>query len=267
MANTVQFFAPNLLQSSVWLITGGGTGIGYATALLAGSLGAQVVIAGRKAEPLELAAQTLREQGCDCLPIPCDIREPEQIVALVDHILTQHGHIDVLVNNAGGQFPSPAQNIARKGWDAVIRNNLSGTWYMTQEVANKAFIPQKRGAIINVIANIFRGIPGMAHTGAARAGVDNLTKTLAVEWAPYHIRINAVAPGIIHSSGIQQYPFDVVALGEKTIPFKRLGTVEEVAQPIVFLGSDAASYISGTTLYVDGAAHLAGDIWNELAGT
>ncbi|MCA9669095.1 MAG: SDR family oxidoreductase [Myxococcales bacterium] len=260
-------FAPGLLQGQSWLVTGGGTGIGKATAELAASLGARVVIASRKLENVEPAAREISDAaaaaGGSCSAVTCDIREPEQVEGMVDAVLERHdGALDVLINNAGGQFPSPALSMSVNGFNAVIRNNLSGTFYVTQAVAKKVMVPGgKGGAIVNVIANIYRGFAGMAHTGAARAGVDNLTKSLAVEWAAHKIRVNAVAPGIIMTSGMKQYPPELVRQSRKTIPFKRLGSAEEVAEPIVFLASPGASYISGETLYVDGAARLWGDLF------
>jgi citronellol/citronellal dehydrogenase len=163
-----------------------------------------------------------------------------------------------LVNNAGGQFPSTAEDISEKGWNAVINNNLNGTWYATQVMTNTFFIPQKDGIIINIIANIFRGFPGMAHTGAARAGVDNLTKTLAVEWSKYNIRVNAVAPGIIFSSGLENYPIEMLKGISDTLPMKRLGSTEEVAWLTLFLASPMAAYITGETVYIDGGQRLFG---------
>jgi citronellol/citronellal dehydrogenase len=254
-------FSPDLLRGQVWLITGGGTGIGRAVALLASELGAATVIASRRLEHLAPTARAIEAAGGRCLAHGCDIREPDQVDALVAAALEQFARIDVLVNNAGGQFPTPAATLTTKGWDVVIRNNLSGTWYVTQAVATRALIPGQGGAIVNVIANIFRGFPGMVHTGAARAGVDNLTKTLAVEWACHGVRVNAVAPGIIETEAIARYPQPIVERSAGAIPLKRLGTAEEVAIPIVFVGSPAASYITGETLYVDGAARLWGDLW------
>lgn len=258
---TPQSFHPELLKGEVWLITGGGTGIGRSTAILAASLGAEVFIVSRKMEKLQPTADEISAHGGRCAAITCDIRLPETIESAVETIRERSGTINVLVNNAGGQFPTPAQSLSHKGWDAVIRNNLSGTWYMTQAVATRCMIPGDGGSIVNVIADIYRGFPGMVHTGAARAGVDNLTKTLAVEWAPNKIRVNAVAPGIIASSGLKQYPPALIEQSQRAIPFKRLGETTEVAQPIIFLGSSAASYITGTTLYVDGGSRLWGDLW------
>jgi citronellol/citronellal dehydrogenase len=167
----------------------------------------------------------------------------------------------VLVNNAGGQFPTAAENLSPRGWEAVVRNNLNGTFFMTQTVAVKHMIPAKRGRVVNIIANIARGFPGMVHTGAARAGVENMTKTLAIEWAQYNVQLNAVAPGIIRSTGVDQYPPELVEMSRQRTPAKRLGTPEECAELIAYLASDAASFVNGETWYIDGGAHLWGDTW------
>jgi citronellol/citronellal dehydrogenase len=256
-------FRGGLFDDQVAIITGGGSGIGLATAAELARLGAHVAICGRKAEKLERAKAELAElsAGREVIAEVCDIRKPEEIEAFVGQVMRERGRIDVLVNNAGGQFPSPAQLISPKGFSAVVRNNLDGTFNMTREVANQAMIPQKRGRVINIIANIYRGFPGMAHTGAARAGVENLTMSLAVEWAQFGILVNAVAPGIILSSGTGQYPPQLVELAVSKCPQKRAGTVDEVAASIVFLASPAAQFISGATLRVDGAQSLWGDTW------
>jgi citronellol/citronellal dehydrogenase len=256
-------FAPGIFDGQIALVTGGGTGIGRATAMALVRLGARVAIASRRMEHLEgTAAELAAIAGADrVLHQTCDIREPEQVAALVGAILERFGRIDHLVNNAGGQFPSPAESISHKGWDAVIRNNLNGTFYMTREVATRAMIPQRGGRIVNVIAQIFRGFPGMAHTGAARAGVENLTMTLAVEWAQHKINVNAVAPGVIKSSGLVQYPPELIEMGRKKTPLKRVGTEEEVASSILYLLSPDAGFITGTTLYIDGGQRLWGENW------
>ncbi len=176
-------------------------------------------------------------------------------------MLRAHGRIDVLVNNAGGQFTAPALGTSPKGFDAVVRNNLNGTFYVTREVAERAMIPRRSGAIVNVIANVYRGFPGMAHTGAARAGVENLTMSLAVEWAEHDVRVNAVAPGVILSSGMDRYPKEMLERGVARTPQKRLGTVEETAHAIVYLASPAALFVTGATLRIDGGAALWGDLW------
>ena len=254
-------FDKNLYKDKVALITGGRSGIGFAIAKMMLQLGAKVIICSRKAEPLAKAASELSQWGaCDYLA--CDIRQTEQIQQLAAFIKEKHGRLDILVNNAGGQFPALTEYINDKGWNAVINNNLNGTFYMTREMANAFFIPQKEGIILNIIADILRGFPGMAHTGAARAGVENLTKTLALEWANFHIRINCVAPGIIESSGLQTYPKPVQDMFEETkqaIPSGRFGEVEDVANAVCFLCSPLASYINGISLYVDGAQHLGFD--------
>ncbi|MBT8219608.1 MAG: SDR family oxidoreductase [Bacteroidia bacterium] len=249
------------LKDKIALVTGGRSGIGYAIAKQFLQLGASVMICSRKEEPLAAAAKELNEFG-PCYAHPCDIREVEQIEALGEAIQEKFGRLDILVNNAGGQFPAPAELISKKGWATVINNNLNGTFYMSQHMAQKFFIPQNSGVIVNIIANVYRGFPGMAHTGAARAGVDNLTKSLAQEWARYGVRVNAIAPGTIESSGLDTYPKmiqDSFEAAKEDNLMKRFGTVEDVANATTFYSCDLSSYISGTTLYVDGCEHLAGD--------
>ncbi len=253
-------FKQNLLKGKVAIVTGGGSGIGFAIAKQLLMLGAEVVISSRKEERLMAAVKTLTAFGKVRYTV-LDIREVEQAEQLAQNIKTNEGRLDILVNNAGGQFPSPVEDISVKGWNAVINNNLNGTFYVTQTMAKHFFIPEKQGSVVNIIANIYRGFPGMSHTGAARAGVENLTMTLAVEWSRYNIQVNAVAPGIIKSTGLDQYPPDFLAGIESAIPAKRLGTLEEVAYPVVFLCSPMARYITGETLYVDGGQRLWGDIW------
>jgi len=190
-----------------------------------------------------------------------DIRDPDSVVAYVAGVKEAFGTVDVLVNNAGGQFPSPAQHISPKGFEAVVRNNLLGTFNFTHAVANELFIPQKRGRIVNVIAQVVRGFPGMAHTGAARAGVDNLTKTLAIEWAQFGIRVNAVAPGVIETSGTRQYPPPLLEEAVRSTPLQRLGSAEEVSHLIVYLASTYADFVTGQSFYIDGGHSLWGDQW------
>ncbi len=256
-------FVPKLFAGQVALVTGGGSGIGLAVARELLELGASVVLSGRKQERLDAALADLSAQGhgASVSAKSCDIREPEQVAALVGFVLEKHGRIDVLINNAGGQFPSPMAAMSPRGFDAVIRNNLSGTFYVTREVGLRAMLPAKRGAIVNVTAMVSRGFPGMGHTGAARAGVENLTHTLAVEWAHADVRVNAVAPGIIRSTGVDQYPPELVEGSIKRTPQKRLGTIEETAHAIVYLASPAAQFITGAVLRIDGGASLWGDLW------
>jgi citronellol/citronellal dehydrogenase len=254
-------FRQGLFDGQVAIITGGGSGIGLAIAHTLGELGAKVAICGRKQEKLDLAKAELESHGVRVHTATCDIRDPDQIGAFVDGVKSALGEANVLVNNAGGQFPVAAEHLPAKGWEAVIRNNLNGTWFMTQAVATKHMIPQKRGRIVNIIANIFRGFPGMVHTGAARAGVENMTKTLAVEWAQYNLQINAIAPGTIKSTGTNQYPPELVEMSRSKTPAKRLGTAEEVAELVAYLACEQASYVTGECWYIDGGQHLWGDTW------
>jgi citronellol/citronellal dehydrogenase len=253
-------FRKGLLDGHVAMVTGGGSGIGLAIAKTALELGAKLAVCGRDEAKLERARTELSRHGVVHAG-KCDIRQVEDVAAFVKSARDALGEISILFNNAGGQFPTPAENLSPKGWDAVIRNNLNGTFYVTREVATASMIPAKRGRIVNVIANVWRGFPGMVHTGAARAGVDNMTKTLAVEWAQHGIAVNSVAPGIIRSSGTERYPQEFVEMGRQKTPMKRLGTPEEVAQLCVYLGSEAASFVTGETWYIDGGQHLWGDTW------
>ena len=254
-------FRSELFTGRVALITGGGTGIGLATAQELGRLGASIAICGRRPEPLQAAAKELAAEGVEVVHGTCDIREPETIDTFLDGVLERFGPIEILVNNAGGQFPTPAAACSPRGFAAVVRNNLLGTWNMTHAVANRCLIPASGGCIVNVTALVVRGFPGMVHTGAARAGVENLTKTLAVEWAAFGIRVNAVAPGVIRSTGTSQYPKELLIAARKAIPQKRLGRPDEIASMITYLASPAAEFLTGQTLIVDGGQSLWGDVW------
>ena len=260
-AESQRIFAPDLLRDQVAVVTGGGSGIGLATAREMVRLGARVAICGRTQAKLDDAAAELRAASGTVVARVCDIREPAQVEAFITAARSELGRIDILVNNAGGQFPSPAQHISPNGFLAVIKNNLVGTFHLCREVANQAMIPARRGRIVNVIANIYRGFPGMAHTGAARAGVENLTMSLAVEWSQFGILVNAVAPGVILSSGTARYPAAVVERGIRETPLKRAGTVDEVAAAIIFLASPGAQFITGATLRLDGGQALWGHTW------
>lgn len=253
-------FQPDLFKDKNIFITGGGSGIGYVMAKQFLDLGANVAIASRKQDRIDKASAELRAFG-NCYGTTLDIREEDESARVAEEIKKEFGSLDILINNAGGQFPSAAKDITPNGWRAVINNNLNGTFLVTQTMANQFFIPQKSGNIINIIAEIYRGFPGMAHTGAARAGVDNLTKTLSIEWITYGIRVNAIAPGIIKSSGLEQYPEQFLKSIYDRIPMKRLGTMEEVGWLAVFLASPMASFITGETVYVDGGQRLWGDAW------
>jgi citronellol/citronellal dehydrogenase len=244
-------------MSPAAIVTGGGTGIGRATALALHRDGFSVVIAGRRPEPLE---ETKAMIGDDCSTLSGDIREPEVADRLIDLCLERHGRVDVLINNAGGQFVAPAEDISPNGWAAVRRLNLDAPWYLMQQVARRSMIPSKGGRIVSVVLCPTRGIPGMAHSSAARAGVQALTNVLSVEWGRHNIGIVAVAPGWIDTEGTRQYGDDLQQMAGM-IPMKRLGTAEEVAGLIAFLVSPAASYITGQTIVIDGG------IENTVAAT
>ena len=265
MASYRSVFQPGLFKGKVVIVTGGGSGIGRCTAHELAALGAAVAIFGRKVEKLDAVRNEIEAAGGVCSTHVCDIREEDAVRAAITQVLTQRGRIDGLVNNAGGQFPSPLSAISAKGWDAVVRNNLTGGFLMARECLTQWMGAAGSGAIVNIIADIWGGMPGMGHSGAARAGMLNFTETAALEWAP--IRVNAIAPGWIASSGMDQYPAamrDTIRGMKKLVPLQRLGTESEVSAAIVFLLSPAASFISGACLRVDGAAPNAKRIWPEV---
>ncbi len=256
-------FRQDLFAGRCLLISGGGSGIGRCTAHELAALGANVVIVGRTPEKLARVVAEIQEDGGRADALSLDIRDEEQVRQGIATILQRHGRIDGLFNNAGGQFPAPMQLISGKGFDAVVRNNLSGTFLMMREVYLQ-YMQEHGGAIVNMTADMWGGMPGMAHSGAARAGVDNLTKTAAVEWAPAGVRVNAVAPGWIMSSGMDSYGGAMKAIIptlKAKVPLKRMGEEAEVSAAVCFLLSEASAFISGVTLRIDGAASLGSRIW------
>ncbi|KAM9306019.1 peroxisomal trans-2-enoyl-CoA reductase-like [Gastrophryne carolinensis] len=261
-------FAPGLFRDRVAIVTGGGTGIGKAIAAELLGLGCNVVIASRKLDRLQEAAKDLTsrislENPSAVTALQCNIRKEEEVESLVKSTLNLYGRIDFLVNNGGGQFPSPSEAISSKGWNAVIDTNLTGTFYCCKAVYN-AWMKEHGGAIVNIVADFFRGFPGMSHTGAARAGVDNLTKSLAIEWAHTGIRINAVAPGTIFSqTAIDHYKDGVPRFMNyaRKNASKRIGVPEELSPTVCFLLSPAASFITGETVKVDAAQSLYQSHW------
>jgi citronellol/citronellal dehydrogenase len=241
---------------AVALVTGGGTGIGRATALELGRTGARVVICGRRPEPLEATRAELEAMGGECVAHPTDIREPEQSDALVEEALGAFERIDILVNNAGGQFTAPAEDITLKGWRAVHRLTLDATWQLTRSVAVRSMIPNRGGVIFFNAFSPRRGIAGYAHAASARAALENLACGLAAEWGPHGIRVIALALGNIATEGLESYGDDMEAMAAD-VPLGRLGTPEEVAQATAFLASPGGAYVSGTTVVIDGGLDAA----------
>lgn len=249
-------FRDSLFAGQVMVVTGGGSGIGRCTAHELSRLGAAVALVGRKGQKLAAVAAEIAEDGGRATTHACDIREEEAVKATVAAILKSHGRIDGLVNNAGGQFQAPLEAISQKGWETVVRTNLTGGFLMARECYTQ-WMREHGGAIVNIVADMWNGMPGMGHSGAARAGMVNLTATAAVEWGVSGVRVNAVAPGWIASSGFDTYPDAVKPLLrslKRHTPLQRIGTEAEVSAAIVFLLSPAAAFISGETLRVDGAA-------------
>jgi len=244
-------FRPGLLAGQVAIVTGAGSGIGRCTAHELAALGAKVALIGRNADKLEAVAKEIGGAARTCV---CDIREEDAVRQTVAGVLADFGRIDFLVNNAGGQFGSPLESISARGWDAVVRTNLTGGFVVARECYTQWMKAAGSGAIVNMIADMWNGMPGMGHSGAARAGMLTFTETAALEWAP--VRVNAVAPGWIASSGLDHYPAEMaehIRALPRRVPLGRLGTESEVSAAIVFLLSPAAAFISGSCLRVDGA--------------
>ena len=248
-------FAPGLLTDQVILVTGGGSGIGRCTAHELASLGAHVVLVGRNPDKLTATAQEITGDGGQASWHSCDIRREGDVQAMVAQVVQQHGRIHGLVNNAGGQYISPLAKTSAKGWQAVIDTNLTGGFLVARECFNQS-MQQHGGAVVNIVADMWGSMPGMGHSGAARAGMVSFTETAALEWAAQGVRVNAVAPGYIASSGMDHYPPEAGPMLREmrnTVPQGRFGTEAETSAAIVFLLSPAASFVSGTVLRVDGA--------------
>jgi citronellol/citronellal dehydrogenase len=251
-------FRTELFGGRIIWVTGGGSGIGRCVAHELASLGALVILSGRTAAKLDGVAAEITEDGGRCETLPLDIRDEEAVKATAAEVVRRHGRIDGLVNNAGGQFPSPLMAISKRGFDAVVANNLTGGFLMMRE-AFKQSMQEHGGAIVNMTADFRNGMPGMGHSGAARAGMSNLTMSAAFEWAHAGVRVNAVAPGWVASSGMDTYGGAVRALIPKLkahVPLRRLATEAEVSAAIVFLLSPAAAFVTGVTLQIDGGASL-----------
>jgi citronellol/citronellal dehydrogenase len=250
-------FASGLFAGQNMVVTGGGSGIGRCTAHELASLGAHVVLVGRKMEKLEAVAAEIREDGGECSCQAFDIRDEDAVKQAVKAIVASRGVLHGLVNNAGGQFPAPLMAISKKGFEAVVNNNLTGGFLMAREVFNQA-MRKSGGAIVNMLADMWGGMPGMGHSGAARAGMLNFTETAAVEWGHAGVRVNAVAPGWVASSGLDNYDEnfqkEFIPKLRGAVPLQRLAEEAEISAPIVFLLSPAAGFVTGACISIDGGA-------------
>lgn len=247
-----------IFAGEVHVVTGGGSGIGRCVAHELASLGAHVVITGRKPDKLERVLAEISEDGGSAEARAFDIRDEEAVTSAIAAIVARHGRIHGLVNNAGGQFPAPMEAISKRGFEAVVANNLTGGFLVMREVFRQS-MKENGGAVVNMAADMWRGMPGMAHSGAARAGTVNLTKTAAYEWGPFGVRVNCVAPGWVASSGMDTYDGMTKALIPQLrnhVPLGRLAVEAEVSAVICFLLSPAAAFVTGVTMPIDGGAPL-----------
>ena len=255
----MQIFANDILRNHVVLITGGGTGIGRCIALNMAAYGAHLILAGRNVAPLQAVATQIQTMGGTALPICADIRQTKQIDAMLQTAIGTFGHIDTLINNAAASFLSAARKITPGGWQAIIDTTLNGTFYCSQAVGLQ-MIEQGGGKIINITATLhFKGAPGLLAPSAAKAGVEAMTKTLALEWAKFNIRVNAIAPGPIHTEGAEQNLWSNTAFRDRVkrgVPLGRFGQPEDIANMAIYLASPAGDYITGATMVVDGGEWL-----------
>ena len=259
-------FKPGLFAGQTVLVTGGGSGIGRCVAHELAYLGAHVVLVGRKLEKLESTCAEIIEDGGSASFKVCDIREEDAVKAMVAQVLAERERIHHLVNNAGGQFPAPLISINQKGFETVVRTNLVGGFLVAREVFTQSMC-KHGGSIVNMLADMWGGMPGMGHSGAARAGMENFTKTAAYEWGHAGVRVNAVAPGWIASSGMDHYGGMTRTLIPKLkqhVPLRRMGVEAEVSAAICFLLSPGAAFITGVTLAIDGGAPLGSPLFPAL---
>jgi citronellol/citronellal dehydrogenase len=254
-------FRDGLFDGQVALVSGAGRGIGKAIAFQLARLGAKVALCGRDEARLNATAEKLRALGADVLAHPMSIRDPDAVAKLYDAVWAKFGTLDIVVNNAGGQFPQAAIDFSPKGWNAVIDTNLNGTWYMMQTAARHWRDARRGGAIVNIVTVIGRGMPGVAHTCAARAGVIYVSKTVAIEWAPLGIRINCIAPGAIMTEGMEVYPDEARQALPKSNLMKRFGDVRDIADAVCYLVGPSGAFMTGEVVTVDGGNQVWGDQW------
>lgn len=253
-------FTPSLLKGKVAVVTGGGTGIGLAVARRLGELGARIAVGSRNSENIERGTAELRHAGLDPLAIQIDVRNPEQVEEMVHRVVRHFGRIDILINNAAGNFICRAEDLSPNGWNAVIGIVLNGSFFCSREVGRHMIARGEGGTIVSILANyVWTGSAGTIHSAAAKAGVMSMTQTLAVEWARHRIRVNAVAPGPIESAGAARQLWstpDAIERITQMVPLGRWGKPEDVADAVAFLVSDHAGFITGETLTLDGGAWL-----------
>lgn len=262
LATRPTVFQSELFKDQVFVVSGGGSGIGKAIAFLLVRLGAEVVICGRRAEKLRAAQDTLRQlTGREVMVHPLTIRDPEAVTELFARTVERFGRLDGLINNAGGQFPQDAIDFSVKGWNAVIDTNLNGTWWMMQAAAQLWRSQGRPGQVINIVANVERGMPQAAHTCAARAGVIYLSKTVSTEWAPLGIRVNCVAPGVIETEGFAVYPDEALDRFHEANPMKTRGDAWDIAQAVAYLAAPSGKFITGELLTIDGGMQQWGVVW------
>jgi citronellol/citronellal dehydrogenase len=249
-----RIFREGLLDGLFCVVSGAGSGLGRATVLELTGLGATVVGCGRREEPLAETAELAAHLPGSFEREAMDIRDEEAVERLFDGVLERHGRLDVLVNNAGGQFMGPAEAITPKGFRTVIELNVQGTWLMTHAAATKAFIPQREGKVLSVTLSPHNGMPGMVHSGAARAAVENMMRTLAIEWSRFNVKLCALAAGQFGTETLRtKYPKVVVDNVARSVPLGRIGEPEEMAWLVAYLASPAGDFFSGTTITIDGA--------------
>ena len=261
LAELPTVYRADLFKGKAVAVTGAGSGFGMAIACLFARLGADIAISGRNVERLERAAAFFETFGGRVLKRNFNIRDVDACTSFIADIWSEYGRLDVLVNNAGGQFPQAALDFKPKGWNAVIDNNLNGTWYMMQAAAREWVACEAQGNIVNITADVWRGMPGIAHTAAARAGVIYASKSVAVEWAPYGIRVNCIAPGCLETSGFAHYPPEGAKTYHEANPMKRPGDAWDVAEACVYLGAASGKFITGEVLTIDGGQQCWGDPW------